>query len=180
MINLLPPEEKEQLLFEKNKKLVIVLGNVAIISLVCLALVLFSLKFYTLGESIYQKVILENAEKKSKDPNFLYLERLLQKYNASLVTIDDFYKKEARVSDALKTISTIQIPQKVHLTDITIKRGADNKINVSLFGVSDTRDTLQVFKDTIESNKKIEHIYFPPDNWIKPTNVNFYLTFETH
>ena len=193
MINLLPPKEKEELILEKNKKLVVILGNVVLISLVCLALVLFSLKFYILGEISSEKSFLDNTEKKYQNPDFLHFKNLLQKYNAKLIKIDAFYKKEIYFSGILKTILEIQRPKGLSLISININKTKEDNppqsttqktlrtgnIKVTISGISDTRDNLLIFKRNIENNKEIENLYFPPYDWIKPKDINFYLTFET-
>lgn len=192
MINLLPPKEKEELLFEKNKKLIIVLGNVFLISLICLSLVLFSLHVYILGEINYQRIILDDTKKKYQTPDFLSFESIIQKYNASLVAIDTFYKKEIYFSDILKTISEIQRPKGVSITSIAINAMKENnlpasakpkalsagKTKVTISGMSDTRDDLLIFKSNIENNQKVTNVYFPPNSWIKPSDISFNLTFE--
>lgn len=177
MINLLPPEEKRELLREKNKKLVIVLGDIVLIAMVCLVLVLFALKFYILVEVDSGKLLLNNAEKKYQTPALLALKKVVQKYNSILVKVDDFYKKEMHFSDALKIILDIPRPEGIVFTQVTLSRGGD-KIKATASGISDSRDHLLLFKDSIEGNKKIENAYFPPENWIKPLNINFNLTFE--
>ena len=180
MINLLPPKEKEELLLQKNKKLAIVLGNMVLISLACLILVLFSLKFYILAEISYQKIILDNTERKHLTQDVLSLKDVIKKYNTSLVKMDNFYKKEIYLSDTLKTILGIQRPNGTYLKGIAINRDRDdNKVKVNLSGISDKRDNLLIFKDNIENNEKIENVYFPPDSWVKDKDIIFYLTFET-
>jgi len=179
MINLLPPLEKEELLIKKNERLIVVLGSMFLIPTICLVLVLFSLKFYILGEVVSQSTILENIEKKYQTPDFLSSKELVQKYNLTLIKADDFYKKQIYLSDALKSISEIQRPEGLYLTNINIKRIKDNgKFNVAISGMSDTRDNLLIFKDNLENNKKIENIYFSPDYLTRPFDINFNLTFE--
>ena len=183
MINLLPPKEKEELSLEGNKKLVIVLGNLVLISLVCLILILFSLKFYILKEISYQKIVLDNTEKKYQASNFLSFKEIIQKYNANLVKIDNFYKKEIKVSDILKTILEVPRPEGLYFENISVennKNGTENKkTKVTISGISKTRDNLLIFKENIENSKTIENVYFPPSNWVKNKDINFYLTLET-
>ncbi len=181
MINLLPPKEKEELSLEKNKKLAIVLGNVILISLVCLTLVLFSLKFYMLGEVNDQKNILNSTEKKYLTPDIISTKSLIQNYNTVLTKIDSFYKKEIYFSDALKTISNIQKPKGVYITKLSIDKIKDvNKVKVSISGSSDTRDNLLIFKNNIERDEKITNVYLPTKSLVKPADVDFSLTFETN
>lgn len=178
MINLLPPKEKEELLLEKNKNLVIVLGNVVLISLISLILVLFSVRFYILGEINYQKFVLANTEKKYQTPDFVFFKNFIDKHNGYLVGIESFYEKQFHVREVLKTIAQIQRPNGLYLTSVEIKNKESNKISVSIYGISDNRDNLLAFKDSIENNGKIKNIYFPPNNWVKSFDLNFYLTFD--
>ncbi len=192
MINLLPPKEKEELISERNKKLAIVLGNIIVISLACLALILFSLKFYILREINYQKNIYDNNEEKYQNPDFLLFKGLVEKYNTTLVQINDFYKKEIYFNDILKNVIEIQRPAGLYLTSIDIHRVKEDnlptsatsetlragKIKVSLSGVSNTRDNLLIFKSNIEKDEKIENVYFPSHNWIKPKDIIFNLNFN--
>ena len=179
MINLLPPKEKEYLFLERNRKLVIILGYITIISLICLALVLFSLKFYILGQLNRQKNILDITETKYQTSDFSFYNNLIKKYNTDLVKANTFYKKEIYFSDVIKTILDIQRPDGLFFNDMSIKYSEeDNKIKTTISGISNTRDNLLIFKNNIENNNKIENIYFPPNSWIKTKNINFYITFE--
>lgn len=179
MINLLPPEEKEKLLLEQIKKLIIILGSAALIILVCLILILSSIKFYILAEVNSQKIILEQAEKKYQTPDLSTVENLVQKYNKTLLQLKSFYKEETYFSKALKTISEIQRPEGVYLTNLSLNRKENPaKIEVTVSGISDTRENLLLFKKNVEEEEKIKNSYFSPQSWISPKDVNFSLTFE--
>ena len=187
MINLLPPKEQEELKLEAKKKLVMVLGNVVIVSLICFFLVLLSLKFYILGEIVSQKAILDYAERQYQTEDFLFFKQIMEKYNKVLVKIDSFYKKKANFSHPLKYILEIQKSDGLYFTDINMdKVREDNKIKVSIHGISDTRDNLLTLKNNIENSlslnldqsKGIKNVYFPPNNWIKSKNINFHFTFD--
>ncbi len=179
MINLLPPKEKEQLFLERNKKLVIILGYIMIISLIYLALVLFSVKFYVLEQMSHQKSTLNTIEAKYQTVDFLSYNDIVKKYNAYLTKVNTFYKKEIYLSDAIKTILDTERPDGLFFNDMSIKiNEKDNKIKVTIAGISNTRDNLLTFKDNIKNNNKIENVYFPPNSWIKIKDINFNVTFE--
>lgn len=180
MINLLPPKEKEELRLENNIKLVIVLGNIFIISLICLSLVLFSLKFYILTRVSSQDYELLEAEKKYKTPDFISLKQIIQQSNETIIKVDNFYKKDNHIWGTLETILELQRPSGVYFTSIVINRKKeDAKHKVSIYGASDNRDNLLIFKNNIERNEQIENLNFPASNWLKPNNIDFSLTFET-
>ena len=184
MMNLLPPQEKRELALQQNKKLAMVLGGVVLIFLVSLSMALFSVKFYLLGEVTYQKNILGTTEKKYETPDFLASKSLIQSYNASLVKMNEFYQHDILASGALKTLLAVERPAGLSLTNIFAQKnlaeaGKKNTVvKVSFSGISEARDDLMLYKTSLESNPDIKNIYFPPNNWIKPSELSFYITFE--
>ena len=62
MINLLPPQQKEELLEEKKLKLVLILGITILTVLFSLFLILFSVKTSVRGEVELQKVLIEQKD----------------------------------------------------------------------------------------------------------------------
>ncbi|MBI2050161.1 MAG: hypothetical protein HYT35_01750 [Candidatus Staskawiczbacteria bacterium] len=178
MINLLPPQEKENLLLERDKKLAIVLGYTIIIPLICLSLILFSVKLYISGQANRQKSILLATQTKYQTSDFLFYNDLIKKYNADLAKANAFYKKDLKFSDVIKIILGIPRPAELFFSDISIESSQDEKIKIAIFGKSNTRDDLLIFKNNLENSGKIENVYFPPNNWIKAKNIDFYLTLE--
>lgn len=177
MINLLPPEEKKELILEKNKKLVLVLGNILMVSLVSFILVLASLKFYILQDLSYYKNILAGSAKSYQTPDSQSYDDVIVKYNAKLLDIDTFYKKEISINDALKTLFNISRPGGLYFTNLAIERPVDTgKTKITIAGVSETRDGLLAFKSNLEGNPRVENIYFPPESWVRPANINFTIT----
>lgn len=179
MINLLPPKEKEALLLNQYKNLTIVLGGIVIVSLVCLVLVLLAAKFYLLGEMNYEKITSEVTEKKYHTQDFLFFKELIQKYNKTAGRLNNFYKEKVYFSNILKVISETQRPPGLFFTTIAIRENQqDGKIRVMLSGVSESRENLLVFRDTMKNISTIENISLSPESLVKPTNVNFSLTFS--
>lgn len=178
MINLLPLEEKQKLCLKKKEKLAIIWGIVVLISLVCLTLILSSIKFYILAETSYQKSILRQAEQENQVPDSASLNNIIQKYNSTLAQLDSFYKKEIYFSQALKTITSVPNPAGLYLTNFSLSRDKNGNIQTAVSGVSDTRENLLLFKKNIEGSAGIKNSYFSPESWINPKNANFSLSFE--
>ena len=150
-----------------------------LIFLIFLILVLFSVKFYVLTQAEYQEEILTSVKNNYQTPDFLFFKDVIQKQNLSLKIADAFYKKESYVSDILKIISEINRPAGIRVHDITVSRQAQSGIMlVTMSATSDTRDNLVAFKNVIEKDKRIKNLYFPPNNWIKSSDVSFNMTFE--
>ena len=184
MINLLPPQEKEKLLFEGKKKLTIVLGNMVLISLILLVLVLFALKFYVLKQLVSEKINLSSVQEDYQNLYFMLAKDNMQKYNAIIIKMNNFYKNQMSLSDSLNIVSKINKPKGLYFKSINLENGDNNTINVKIAGFSDTRENLQAFRNNIEamqqnhSTGKIENIYFPAEVWLKPKDVDFNLTFN--
>lgn len=187
MINLLPPEEKEKISFEKNKNLTIVLSNIVIIPLICLILILFLVNLYVLQSLNDQKSILDYNKKIYQVNNYSLFKETVVNYNSVLVKVDNFYKKGNYFTNVLKVISRIQKSKGIHLNNISVKNDREEeKFKVTIAGISDTREDLLDFKYNIEhfslvgvdGLKKIENISFPPETLIKPSAINFNITFE--
>jgi len=178
MINLLPFEEKNKLLSEKRAKLAVILVFSVLVSLISMALILLSIKFYILAETDYQKKMLEQIRKENQTADFVTFSGIIKKYNAILSQIDSFYKKEIYFSQALNIIAGFQMPQDLSLTNFSLTRDDSGKISVNVSGKSLTRNSLLLFKKNIEQDPKIKNSYFSPESWVNPKNINFSLSFE--
>ncbi|MBM3206297.1 MAG: hypothetical protein FJZ43_01615 [Candidatus Staskawiczbacteria bacterium] len=179
MINLLPDTEKQNLLFEKNKNLIIVLASITVIFLICLALVLFALKFYILQKVDYQKEILKNAEDRYHTREFSSLLESLRDHNSNILKADIFYKRNKYLSPILKKVLDIDRSSAIVFDSLSLDRSeSDLKIKVSIYGTSKTRDDLIIFKNNIEKASNVNNVNLPPDSLVKPSNVSFYLSFE--
>ncbi|OGZ84261.1 MAG: hypothetical protein A2599_00685 [Candidatus Staskawiczbacteria bacterium RIFOXYD1_FULL_39_28] len=174
MINLLPPEKKEELFLEQIKKIVLVLGGTAVASLVCFALILLAIKFFILKEIISQKSIYSGI----MPPGLSAVKGIAQKYNAMLPGIKIFYSQNGDFSNVLSNISGFKASPGISFLEISLAKGDGKNIKAVILGKSNKRDDMIAFKDIIENDPKIKNSQFSPDSWIKETNANFSLTFE--
>lgn len=178
MINLLPPEEKEALHLEHDKKIVIVLGVTVLVWGLCLVLMLASIHFYILGEINSKNFVLEQARLQYQTPSFLSFKDIIQKNNDVLATLDSFYKKELDISHVLQIISDLARPQGLFITNLSVQRQDNQSVKVTTSGFSPSRDGLLAFQKNIQEDARIKNSYFSPESWIDPQNVTFYLNFE--
>ena len=179
MINILPPKEKELLRLEQTKNLVIILGFVAMVSLICLIFILLSVKYYILSSVDRQKLISQEVAKQHQSPNFTEFKNIIVRYNKILPETVSFYKNEVYFSDMLSVISGIERPEALYFNKIYIDRDEKGgKTKISVFGFSDTRENLLLFQKKIQESQKIKNIYFAPESWINPKDINFSFTFN--
>lgn len=174
MINLLPQQEKNELLLKRIKNLALVLGAIIIIFLICSILVLLSLKFYILAEVDYQKFLLASTVEKYKTPDMENFKGIIEKYNKSFPLVVSYYKNEKFFSNILAVISEIPKPGGLYFTSISI----DAKNSVSISGTSNTRENLISFQKNLESHPSIKNVSFAASSWINPVNNNFSLTLQ--
>ena len=169
MINLLPLEQKEELREEEKLKLILILGIVILAFLISLILILFSIKTTILGQVQIQKIFLEQREKEFKSAQFQELEKRIGDYNLTFSNLDSFYKKNLNLTEILeKTLKTI--PAGTYLTNFNFN---PTILQVSLSGFCPDREILLKFKKNLEKEEKFEKVYFPPANWVNPTDINF-------
>ena len=181
MINLLPPQTKTELKLEERWKLVMLLGLLFLLFLVCLSLILISINIYISGEVASEKILLEQREKEFRTPQTQALQKNLTTFNQTLSQLDAFYQSQFNISDVLEKISKV-LPPGTYLTNLSCTPQALNKDGwktaCSLSGFCPSRETLLDFKTNLEKEKSFGEISFPPASWVKPTDINFSVTFK--
>lgn len=179
MINLLPSQYKKELLEERNYRLVLILGILVLLSFVSLALILFSIKIYISGQVEYQKIILSEAEREFKQSETQNLQEKIALTNLTFSKLNSFYQENLYFTKTLERISKT-LPSGTYLTNLSFTPLAreEFQVQISLSGFSPSREILFEFKKNLETEKDFQEIYFPPTNWIRPTDINFSLTFK--
>ncbi len=177
-INLTPPSQKKQLALEKTGKLVLVLSLVVLVALFCFVLVMLALKFYMLQEIVYQKAALDMTEKHYQNADFLPYKDIISSSNANVQTTNSFYKSQIHVVKALTALFNVAHPADVRFSSVTVEKKEAGVISATISGFAKTREGLQDFKKNLEAEALVEHIYFPPESWVKPNNIDFNLTLD--
>ena len=181
MINLLPLEDKEKLLSERKKRITIILWLLFLFFLFCLALVLFSISIYLQSQTEYQKKVLIGGEKEFEQSEIQKLREKINSINSIVTKLIPFYLQKFYFSKILEKISEV-LPQEAYLTNLSttfsVSKEEKPKVKISLSGFIPTRESLLKFKKNLEEKSSFEKIYFPPSNWVKPTDINFFASFE--
>lgn len=170
MINLLPPQYKEELKQEEHWKIILILGIVILAFLVCFCLILFSIKIHISGEITAQKIFIEMKEKEYKMSETSNLEKEVLLLNQSFFELTSFYKEQIGLTKILEKIAQI-LPSESYLTGFNF-----NLSRVSLSGFSPTREILVTFKENLEKQEIFTEIYFPSSNWVNPVDIDFSAT----
>jgi Tfp pilus assembly protein PilN len=174
MLNLLPLEYKKKFKEEENWKVVLILEMLFLIFLISLILVLFSVKIYVQGQVESLKIRIEVEEKILQMPEMQGLRAKLATPNQDLSKLESFYRSQAKPTEILEKIFQT-MSSGIHLTSFSWQ---ENTSRAALSGFSPSREILFKFKNNLEEKKEFEVETFPESNWIKPTNINFNLTFR--
>ena len=180
MINLLPLQEKEKILLDRKKRLIIVLSFFAVFFISCLILTLLSVKFYIQGQVEYGKIMIEEMKRRLDQPEYQNIQEKIDEINFTLTQLVDFYRKETCFVGILEKISTT-VPKEVYLTSLSTgfySVGEDCGLKFSLSGFTPTREILFNFKKDLERESRFKEVYFPPINWVKPADIDFSVTFK--
>jgi hypothetical protein len=181
MINLLPPEEKALLSLETKKRLAIVIWSLFMFFVVCSILILLSIRFYLRGQVDAQKIILQEAEKRSGQSETQDYKEKFNSFNKTLAELNSFYNKKDYFYEILERTSRI-IPEDAYLTGISANfyniEGESPSIKVDLSGYIPNRERLFELKKIIEKEKDIKEVSFPPTNWVNPVDINFFINFK--
>lgn len=180
MINLLPPQEKQILRDKEREKLASIWGIIILVALVCLLLILLSIKLYILADANYQKDLLAQFVRENQTAEFTNLNNIVKDSNKILVQLKSFYANQVYFEDVIKIIKSVSMPKGVYFTDISLARGKKGEVIASVSGVSATRDALIALKDSIEQNGKIANPLFSQDSWLDPVDVEFLLKMEVN
>jgi len=179
MINLLPPAEKVILRKEEQRRLAFIWGIFVLFFLTTLSLVLFSVNIYLAGEVQGFKILVRYEQQKSATLETQNIEKEINAVNQKLTELAAFYKGQPRVTELLQKISEI-IPDEIYLNSLSLDPSKDKKdrFQISLTGHSGTREALLDVKKSLESKSSFQGVYFPPSNWVKPSDINFSASFE--
>jgi len=182
MINLLPPQQKEELLAQERLRLVIVLGVLFILFLLSLALTLLLVENYFLANLEEQQILFKEEEIKAslnKD-----LEEEILTGNSFFSQLNSFYQEQYDITKTLEKIYQA-LPQNSYLTDFSfsfVQQRIDKdiitkRVKISLLGLCPTRELLLSLKDNLEKEEDFSEVRFSPASWVEPVDAQFGVTF---
>ena len=171
LTNLLPPRNKAELFEEEVKNLIIILGILILIFLFSLTLILFGIQNYVSGKIDLEKITFDMEKKKSEDSEIQNLRTKIISLNQVLSQLNSFYQEQNKLTKVFNKISET-LPPQMYLTNFSYQKESNL---VSLSGFSPTQEILDNFKKNLE--KEFSDVYFPLQNWVKSTDIDFQATF---
>jgi len=174
MINLLPPRYQQELRQEENQRLILILGTLFLIFLISVTLILFSVKLYIQGQLESVNILLDLEEKTLQTSGIQDLRERIDSVNQNLSKLNAFYEKQiSSISMLEKVFKTL--PPEIYLTAFSWQK---NTSQVAISGLSPNREILFLFQKNLEESKEFSGIELPTQNWIKPVDIDFRVTFK--
>ena len=194
MINLLPPQKKEELKQEEALKTVLILGFLFLTAFFCFVLILFSIKVFVSGEAEVQKILYLQKEKDFNASHLQILQEKITQANEKINQLGSFYEKQFHFTKAFEVISK-NVPSGIYLTSLSaypqldsraVAKGEEKDLSsslsggavVNLLGFSPTRNLLLQLKANLEKEESFYEINFPSSNWVKSESINFLVSFK--
>jgi len=171
-LNLLPPEEKEALVFEKLRRQILFLGRAVFFLLLIFIVLAFSLYFH-LAIILGAQTELIKATKSSQEIQRLEKnEEDVRVINSGISKIYDIQNKFVLWSEVLTDLMN-SIPQGVYFQSFS---GQGSQITIS--GFAPTREGFLNFEESLKKNKRFYDVYSPVSNLIKKTDIDFSISFK--
>jgi hypothetical protein len=171
-INLLPLEDKKIVLYEKARIASFVFGSMVIAGVLLVSIGIFGIRWYV--EGIVSRTGKE-IQAERLDPalsRFHALRGEIERANALIARINSFSEKEHLFRDRLRVLEKL-IPQEIRFIDISIRDSG----NVLIVGNAPTRESFLQFKKNIEQYEDIIQLQSPPENILKPEDIQFSVQF---
>jgi Tfp pilus assembly protein PilN len=173
MINLLPLQEKKEMMTRKRLRLALIFEIGLLLFLISGFSALFSVKAYLGGEINAEKINLAQRQKEVDQETVFGFEKDIEELNQKFERVESFYENQVSLAKVLEQIYE-NLPSGAYLTSFSSSYGS--KINVA--GFIPTQEELLVFKKNLEKIEEFEEIDFPLANWVSAKDVEFYFTFK--
>ena len=173
MINLLPPQQKEELKKEKNFKLVIIYGILALAFFASLNMIMLGINISVQAEVETQKIYLAEKTAELQMSKTHDLENKIKDLNSIFSGLNSFYANRIESYQFFLKISE-NLPPKTYLTNLSLSLNEDKKnLQVYISGFCPDRETLLTLKTNLEKEDGFSSVYFSPSNWVSPKDIIF-------
>ena len=187
MINLLPLEEKNEIMIKKKSKLILIFELGILLFLISILFIIFSISIYLNGEINLERTTVLQKEEDIDLITIADFQKEIDVLNEKMKNVESFYncgyikplvcyRKQIYLTPILEKVFE-KLPNNSYLNNISFTKNSGT-LQVNLSGFAMNREDLLVFKRNIENDKDFKNVNFPPRNWVFPTNIEFSLSFD--
>lgn len=188
--NLLPPSQKEEIKNESLRKKIILILVLLGANLCFLMAVIFSLRLYISAKNTNVDKKIFALEQEIKGSQFEAIKKQIDTANQNLYKISNTKKEQVSSVDVLAKISSL-FPAKSYLQYFSFQNSFKDTENqetkeiardffakIRIGGVAQDRESLFLFKKSLDQEKSFQNVYFDPSSWVKPANADFIIDFN--
>ncbi len=179
MINLLPPEEKQNLAADQQRKIIFILGLVVMIFFSALVLVLVSVNITVATQLKGENILLQNKESALNQGQVQEIRKEITQANNKMSDLGNFYKNKVSMSGFLSRLSGI-FPKEIYLKSISINplSSGPKDFQVIISGHATSIENVIDLNNKLKSETGFSQITFPQDTWFEKQDFDFDLTFK--
>lgn len=174
-VNLLPFPEKRRIFHQKLLNLILNFELLFLIFLIFLNFNLFLFEKYLKKEIEIKRIEVEKIKKE------LFLLRDTTNKMKELTNLTtkalSFYQDQRFGFEILNEIINT-LPEGISFSAIEISYPKTDYFLISISGRAKSRETLISFKKNLEQKKDFFEIFFTPESWLKPQNLEFFLSLK--
>lgn len=174
MINLLPLQQKQILLKEKEFREILILGIFLFTFLLLLGLALFVIRIDIQAGLLLEQTLLESKKHESGFSQIKKSEEEIRSLNEIGSKLDSFYENKYYLISIFETLNQV-MPENMYLTNFSYDA---QKAKISLSCFAPSREVLSQFKANLEQEQNFKELYFPASNWLKPNDIDFFVSFQ--
>ena len=181
MINLLSEKEKKEINSEKNRKTLLALLILSMVSFIFLFLLLFSFKVHLSSQVKAQdRIIFDKQEEINLSPEFQDFKQTVEKTNKKLKNIQDFYEKQILIVPIIESISDL-VPSSIYFTKFStnwpdpLEKDSNYLIKLSIQGYARNREDLFLFQKALKQSEYFTEVNVSLQSWLEPEDVIFYV-----
>jgi len=176
MINLIPNEEKKVMFRDFYLRLIIVVFTMlaASITIGIFAIAPSYSSLYFDGNLVKDALKIQEEEPVSiSDQNTLVKVKELED---KLALIEKAKENKYNLSDRIINEIVLKKSSSIKITEITYKSSSPRGREVSIVGIAPSREALLLFRKSFEDNPAFKEVDLPISNFIKGSNIRFYIT----
>jgi Tfp pilus assembly protein PilN len=170
--NLLPPEEKAEIMGQKAFKKVLFWGFSSLIFVLIFLALLSSIWWYLLIQLKSIQSIVNEMEASPQNKTFNDIKKEIDGINQRMQSFDKLQIQGKDYSFYWQKLTELSV------SGITFKHISINDTKVVLEGRAATREILLSFKDALENSAYFQNINIPLSDFLKQNNIDFSFNFE--
>jgi predicted membrane protein len=176
MINLIPIEEKKNIKKDFYLRLLTIFFVLLSFSVLIILVTLFPSYFnsYVKNNSATTKL---EAQKHEPMPLLdQETSRVIKEVNNKLSLIENIEKNRFLVSQNVISEIMVKKMSDIKITRISYETDIQKTKKISIYGIAPSRERLLIFRETLEDDPVFSKVDLPISNFIKGSNIQFFLT----